>query len=65
MDKMDNRNTAEWYYDPDGMDWDLGAWRCSACHTRNANLPNDNNKVIPLRWSGTKYCPQCGAKMLK
>lgn len=54
----------EWYYDPDGMDWGLGAWRCNQCHVRNANIGGGEN-VIPLRWSGSKFCPNCGAKMMK
>lgn len=53
---------AEWFWDPDGMDWGIGAWRCQNCHSRNANLfgaPPHN----PMRCSGSKFCPTCGRKM--
>lgn len=54
---------AHWYYDPDGIDWNLGAWKCDNCHCRNDNIPSNTEKTYPLRWSGSKYCPNCGAKM--
>lgn len=53
---------AEWYYDPNGMDWGLGAWKCSKCHTKNDNLGMGNN-INPYMFSGSKFCPQCGAIM--
>ena len=56
------RSEGEWHYNPDGMDWGLGAWQCSLCGCRNDNLPMDKN-IKPLRWAGSKYCPNCGAKM--
>lgn len=52
----------KWVWDPNGMDWGLGAWKCSECANRNNNLPMDN-KMNPLVFSGSKYCPNCGAKM--
>lgn len=52
----------KWIWNPNGMDWGLGAWQCSECHNRNSNLPMDN-KINPLAFSGSKYCPNCGAKM--
>ena len=56
------QSVGEWHYNPDGMDWGLGAWQCSLCGCRNDNLPMDKN-IKPLRWAGSKYCPNCGAKM--
>lgn len=53
---------AEWYYDPNGMDWGLGAWLCSKCHTKNDNLGGSKN-INPYMFSGSKFCPQCGAIM--
>lgn len=53
---------AEWYYDPNGMDWGLGAWKCSKCHTKNDNLGGSKN-INPYMFSGSKFCPQCGAVM--
>lgn len=53
---------AEWYYDPNGMDWGLGAWKCSKCHTKNDNLGGSKN-ISPYMFAGSKFCPQCGAVM--
>ncbi len=52
----------KWIWDPNGMDWGLGTWQCSECACRNNNLPM-NNRINPLVFSGSKYCPNCGAKM--
>lgn len=53
---------AYWKWNPNGMDFGLGAWECSECHCRNNNLPM-NKKMNPLMFSGSEYCPNCGAKM--
>ena len=53
---------AMWVWNPNGMDYELGAWQCGRCFTRNNNLPM-NNKINPLMFTGSKYCPECGAKM--
>lgn len=54
---------SKWYYDPDGMDWGLGAWKCEHCHCRNDNLPANIGRTNPLNWAGSNYCPNCGADM--
>ena len=51
-----------WVWDEDGIDWNIGAWKCSRCRCRNRNI-HESKDTIPLRWAGSKYCPQCGAKM--
>lgn len=51
-----------WVWNPNGMDWVLGAWQCSVCGSRNNNLPV-NTRISPYRFSGSRYCPNCGAKM--
>jgi hypothetical protein len=51
-----------WIYDPNGMDWNLGAWRCSKCGCKNNNIGGDE-RINPLLFAGSKYCPNCGAKM--
>ena len=56
------QSEGEWRYNPNGMDWGLGAWECSVCHCNNTNLPMDKN-INPMRWAGAKFCPNCGAKM--
>ena len=53
---------AHWEYDPNGMDWGIGAWRCSKCRCKNDNLPNQNWTSI-YQFAGSKYCPNCGAEM--
>lgn len=52
----------KWVWNPNGMDWGLGAWECSECAGRNNNLPM-NSKINPLSFSGSTYCPNCGAEM--
>ena len=51
-----------WVWDPNGQDWNLGAWVCSRCHTKNDNIihipEHDPRKCVGSRW-----CPQCGAYM--
>ena len=51
-----------WIYNPNGMDWNLGAWQCSVCKCNNNNLPG-NDKHNPYIFQGSNYCPNCGAKM--
>lgn len=53
---------AHWVYDPNGMDWNLGAWVCSNCRCRNNNLPAQDS-INPLQWSGSKFCGNCGLPM--
>lgn len=58
-----NENTAEWVWDPDGIDWYIGAWACNACWCLNHNLDACKKDENPMIWSGSKYCPNCGRKM--
>ena len=51
-----------WIYNPNGMDWNLGAWQCSVCKCNNNNLPG-NDEYNPYIFQGSNYCPNCGAKM--
>lgn len=51
-----------WIYNPNGMDFNLGAWECSVCTQKNNNLPCSRN-ISPYLCVGSKYCPNCGAKM--
>lgn len=51
-----------WVWNPNGIDWGLGAWQCSLCGARNNNLPADT-KISPYAFSGSRYCPNCGARM--
>ena len=62
----ENRPIAQWILDPDGMDWNIPAWRCSRCGciNRNIEIYVDDRPQNPFRWSGSKYCPECGAKII-
>lgn len=57
------RETSQWVWDKNGMDWNLGAWVCDHCGGRNNNFPNDKN-INPYMWGGSKYCGNCGRRML-
>ena len=51
-----------WEYDPNGTDWNLGAWRCSECGCKNNNL-GMNKDINPYLFAGARYCPHCGVEM--
>ena len=51
----------KWIYDPNATDWGIGGYVCSECYARNNNLPC-NEILNPLMFSGSKFCPHCGAK---
>lgn len=61
--RKESENTAYWSYDPNGMDWGLGAWKCSKCGTLNNNLPGNTKQRI-LLFAGSKFCPQCGRRII-
>ena len=53
-----------WILDPDGMDWNIPAWRCSECGNRRNGLPTiDCDETNIYLYAGSKFCPNCGAKM--
>lgn len=53
---------AHWYWDKDGMDWGIGSWRCSACHSRPETWWQGDS-TSPRNKSGHYFCPNCGADM--
>ena len=62
----------EWIYDANGYDYGLPAWKCNRCGCINANIPprimTKESKpnyapVNPNAFSGSNFCPNCGAKM--
>ena len=53
---------AHWEWDENGMDWNLGAWKCSNCR-RKAETWWANDKHNPLRCAGSRFCGNCGAEM--
>ena len=62
--------TAEWIYNPNGMDWNLPAWVCSSCKNKNDMLPTHirgRSGMVqvtnPYTWAGSRFCPNFGKKM--
>ena len=39
-----------------------GGWICNKCGVRNRNFPDDKT-IIPMDWTGSRFCPHCGVKM--
>lgn len=59
-DSIGNMIYAEWEKDPDmkRVDGYIYDYRCSNCHTpAHKGVYNNNDRL-------TKYCPECGAKMV-
>ena len=54
-----------WEWDPDGIDWDIGAWKCSNCGSKAETWWATDEKEVPLRCAGSHYCGNCGATMRK
>lgn len=59
----DATTMSQWYWDKNGMDWGIGAWRCEACGYRNTALPSDPS-INPYTWAGSRHCANCGRKMI-
>lgn len=59
----DATSISYWEWNPDGVDWGLGAWQCHECYHTNGGLPYDKD-IYPLNWACSKYCPNCGRKMV-
>ena len=57
--------TGKWVLDPNGMDWNIPAWRCSECGFVANYIGVEANGLgnNPMNWAGSKFCPQCGARM--
>ena len=65
---------AWWVWDPNGMDWGIGAWVCSACHFKNDMIPGHiftgegkppitHEHINPMMYAGSRFCGNCGATM--
>ena len=53
----------EWIWNPDGIDWGIGAWSCSNCGSKAETWWAKDEKEVPLRCAGSHYCGNCGANM--
>lgn len=54
-----------WEWDPDGMDWGIGAWKCSNCSSKAETWWAKDGNSNPLKFAGSHYCGNCGATMRK
>ena len=52
----------EWIYDPNANDFGIGGYICGVCSAKNNNLPC-NAVINPQIFVGSRFCPNCGAKM--
>lgn len=57
------RPTGHWAWDENGIDHGVGCWVCSVCLHKPESNWEHFKKTNPLRWNGSKFCPNCGAKM--
>ncbi|MBD5129790.1 MAG: hypothetical protein HDT43_07685 [Ruminococcaceae bacterium] len=57
---LERTASASWVWSDNAIDWNIGAYVCSACGSRNENLLQGVN---PYSCSGSKFCPQCGKEM--
>ena len=57
--------TGKWKLDPNGMDWNIPAWRCSECGFVANYIGVEVNGLgdNPMNWAGSNFCPNCGADM--
>ncbi len=58
-------NHGHWEWDEDGIDWNIGAWKCSECRSTAEAWWAGAKNVNPYHCSGHSYCSNCGAKMEK
>lgn len=66
IDPESLRPTGHWVWDENGNDWGIGAWMCSECGCKNDNLGvRKDGGFSPYFFAGSKYCPQCGVRMVK
>ena len=65
LDESADRPTGKWILDPNGMDWNIPAWRCSECGFVANYIGVEPNGLggSPLIWAGSKFCPQCGVRI--
>ena len=61
--KMQGENTAKWEWNEHGVDYNIGSWVCGKCHNRPESMWQWEKANNPVRFSGSRYCPNCGAKM--
>ena len=60
-----SERTGEWILDPNGMDWNLPAWKCSECGfvANYIGVYANGLGSNPMHCAGSKFCPQCGVRI--
>ena len=53
----------KWIWNPDGIDWGLGAWVCSKCKCKPETWWEADKRYNPYQCAGGHFCGNCGAKM--
>ena len=67
--KLEPVRYGKWVWNNDAIDWNIGAWVCSECGGRNENIHTGKPDTVegfgtnPYIWAGSRFCPNCGAKM--
>ena len=56
-------DSSKWTWNPIVKKWTIGVWRCSNCQAINHSIEH-SSKVNPLSYTNSKYCPNCGQKMI-
>ena len=63
------KHCGRWVWDENAIDWNIGAWVCSKCGSRNDNIhagkPGEDisSTSNPYMWKGSNFCPNCGIPM--
>lgn len=52
-----------WEWDEHGVDRNIGSWVCGVCHARPETMWQWERTNNLYRFSGSHYCPNCGADM--
>ena len=53
----------KWIWNPDGIDWGLGAWVCSKCKCKPETWWEADKRYNPYQCAGGHFCGNCGARM--
>ena len=67
--KLEPVRYGKWVWNNDAIDWNIGTWVCSECGGRNENIHTGKPDTVegfgtnPYIWAGSRFCPNCGAKM--
>ena len=59
-----DRPKGKWVWNPNGMDWNIGAWVCSECRHKPETWWECDERYNPLNCAGSHFCGNCGRKMV-